>query len=596
MDRKKYGFIFDINELQKIQKSLAEAIGLASVITSPDGSFITGPNNLCSLCNESIAKDRDGHSHCFKTPPDKIDGSSEPYEIECRIGALWYCVPMFDINESHIANWYIGQIRNGPLNLEKIRSLAHVKAINNLDLKNAIKDIPYYEMKELKQAGKALQHISELMSLLSKEQDFDESYRKKILSMINEYVKHQSFQFSKIRDLTASEQRFKSLVETSHDWIWELDKKANFTYISPRIEYILGYKPDELIGRSGYDLMPPDEGEKISKNFDKFVEQEKPFTNLININIHKEGRKVIMESSGWPFFNSEGELLGYRGADRDITERLESEEMINQSERMKTVGRLAAGMAHEINNPLAAIIQSEQNISRRLSPDFAPNVKIAERFNIDLKSLSKYLESREINSFLSVIRDAGKRAHEIVINLMQISRLEKVDRNYENVKDIIDHALEKVFHELELENHLDFRSIAIAKEYQEDLPPVKCDSLELEQVFQSILINGFEMLERKLCEKPKNYVPALVIRTYERSNFIYIEIEDNGPGIKKELQKRVFEPFYSTKETGKGIGLGLSISYYIITQNHKGNLWVESQIGKGSKFIIELPVQMPSDQ
>ncbi len=115
--------------------------------------------------------------------------------------------------------------------------------------------------------------------------------------------------------------RLKTILESTSDWIWELDKDANFTYASPRVKALLGYEPEELIGKSGYDLMPPDEADIISVKFNKYVEKQIPFNNLININLHKDGHRVILESSGVPFFNDNGDLVGYLGVDRDISDR-----------------------------------------------------------------------------------------------------------------------------------------------------------------------------------------------------------------------------------------------------------------------------------
>jgi PAS domain S-box-containing protein len=133
-------------------------------------------------------------------------------------------------------------------------------------------------------------------------------------------------------ELQQSELRFRELIETTSDWMWELDTEANFTYVSPRIYDVLGYKPEEVIGTSGYDLMPPAEAQKISEQFDQFVNEGKPFRGLININVHKDGRKVYLESNGNPFFDEQGNLLGYRGIDRNITDRVLAQQALKRRE------------------------------------------------------------------------------------------------------------------------------------------------------------------------------------------------------------------------------------------------------------------------
>lgn len=127
-------------------------------------------------------------------------------------------------------------------------------------------------------------------------------------------------------------ERFKKMVENSQDWFWEFDENANFTYVSPRIRDLLGYEPEELIGLNAFDLMDSDEAERVRRHFDPIAEKYLPFSNLENINIHKNGREVIIESSGTPIFDEVGQFRGYRGIDRDITERKQVEVDLRKSE------------------------------------------------------------------------------------------------------------------------------------------------------------------------------------------------------------------------------------------------------------------------
>ncbi|MBF0381329.1 MAG: PAS domain S-box protein [Magnetococcales bacterium] len=132
--------------------------------------------------------------------------------------------------------------------------------------------------------------------------------------------------------LVLSEEHFRMLVETTSDWIWEIDTKANFKYVSPGVIDVLGYDPKELIGKkSGFDLMPHDDANKAREEYGLLLSKAQPFDAMININVHKDGHKVFMESSGRPFFDNSGNLLGYRGVDRDITERLRAEKELQKS-------------------------------------------------------------------------------------------------------------------------------------------------------------------------------------------------------------------------------------------------------------------------
>ena len=133
--------------------------------------------------------------------------------------------------------------------------------------------------------------------------------------------------------LRASEERFRSLVETTSDWVWEIDRNAVYTYASPKVKALLGYEPEEVIGKKPFDFMPPDEAQRVAKLTDDIVKSQKPFAGLENINLCKDGRQVVLETSGVPIFDGEGELLSYRGIDRDITDRKQAEEKLRESEK-----------------------------------------------------------------------------------------------------------------------------------------------------------------------------------------------------------------------------------------------------------------------
>jgi len=122
-----------------------------------------------------------------------------------------------------------------------------------------------------------------------------------------------------------SKERFRNLVETTSDWVWEVDKDSRYTYVSPKIRDVLGYHPEEIIGKTPFDLMPTEETDRVSKIFDKIRVKKEPLHCLENINLHKNGHTVVLETSGVPFFDGDGELCGYRGIDRDITQRKQAE-------------------------------------------------------------------------------------------------------------------------------------------------------------------------------------------------------------------------------------------------------------------------------
>lgn len=277
----------------------------------------------------------------------------------------------------------------------------------------------------------------------------------------------------------------------------------------------------------------------------------------------------------------------------DVTERVRMEEMIIQSEKMLSVGGLAAGMAHEINNPLGVIVQASQNVMRRVSPDLAANVRAAEGCGTTLQLVRDYLERREIPLFLEDIRKSGLRAAEIVSNMLRFSRKAEDGGSPADLAELLDKTLALAESDYDLKKKYDFRKIQIVREYDPDVPMVVCQPSKLQQVFLNILRNGAEAMHglgnTATATEVRMNPPKFILRTMKEEEMVRLEIEDNGPGMDEAMRRRIFEPFFTTKPPGTGTGLGLSVSYFIVTEHHGGTLSVESKMGRGSRFIIRLP-------
>ncbi len=271
----------------------------------------------------------------------------------------------------------------------------------------------------------------------------------------------------------------------------------------------------------------------------------------------------------------------------DITERKHSREMMIQSEKMLSVGGLAAGMAHEINNPLAGMMQNAQVLLNRFDNSFPADEKAAMEAGTTLPVIKDFMEKRNIIKILHSIHGAGQQAAKIVENMLDFARQSDATKHKQNIAEIMDKTLELAQNDYDLKKRYDFRQFQIVKEYDPDLPFVSCEGSKIQQVIFNILKNATEaMAEVKQTDK----APGLILRLKKDEHKIHMEIEDNGPGMDQETSKRIFEPFFTTKETTKGTGLGLSLSYFIIVEDHGGEMNIESTLGKGTKFIITLPL------
>lgn len=274
----------------------------------------------------------------------------------------------------------------------------------------------------------------------------------------------------------------------------------------------------------------------------------------------------------------------------DVTEQVRFNEILIQTEKMMSVGGLAAGMAHEINNPLGIIMQSTQNIFRRIAPDMKANRNTADEVGADLHSMNLYLESRGVLGFITNISDAANRAARIVSNMLEFSRRSGDERDFHDINALLDSTLTLAQGEYSMRKKYDFKRVRIEKRYASDLPLVPCSPTEIEQVILNLLKNAAQAIVE---HSPEGYLPVITLTTRPEQDYVQIEISDNGPGMDESVRRRIFEPFYSTKPAGEGTGLGLSVSYFIVTQNHGGTFHVESEPGKGATFVIRLPIIPP---
>ena len=268
----------------------------------------------------------------------------------------------------------------------------------------------------------------------------------------------------------------------------------------------------------------------------------------------------------------------------DVSEQVRMEEMMIQTEKMLSVGGLAAGMAHEINNPLAGILQNTQVIQGRVMKDTEKNRSAALACETTLDKIQAYMEKRQVPAMLNMVMESGHRAALIVANMLSFSRKSDSVGEMCDVNALLDKTLELVSSDYDLKKKYDFKKIRIVREYDGAVGMIRCEPGKIQQVFLNILKNGAQAMGQGERE------PVFILKTMRKENNIRIEIKDNGPGMTPEVRKRIFEPFFTTKGVGVGTGLGLSVSYFIITENHGGTMRVESAPGKGAAFIIHLPV------
>lgn len=337
-------------------------------------------------------------------------------------------------------------------------------------------------------------------------------------------------------------------------------------------------------------------GEKLSKLFpelDVEISRAVASADLLDQNINFQFKTTIhhqlrtLDVVIYPIFNLNQDEQGEVIRIDDVTEKLKINETLVQTEKMLSLGGLAAGMAHEINNPLGAIMQSTQNIQRRLSKDLPRNKTVAEKSGVDLDALEIYLDNQRVNEFLDGVIISGERAANIVGDMLSFARPASQASSEVNLQEAMDTALRLSTKDYSRRKKFDFRQIELRKTYSPDAFYVLAQKSQLQQVFLNLLVNAAQALAN--VEK-ENFQPLIEIIIRREGKMACVEVIDNGPGMDGATRKRVFEPFFTTKDEKVGTGLGLSVSYFIVTEQLRGRLLVESQQNKGCRFTMYLPL------
>lgn len=376
-----------------------------------------------------------------------------------------------------------------------------------------------------------------------------------------------------------------NIVDSMPSVLIGVDSALNITHWNLKAEEYTGINHKVAIGRSFKDIFP-------NKNFDYDLicesielQQIKAQFKLLS---YKNSQKVYEDVVIYPLKDIDEQGVVIRID--DCTEKVMLEQMLVQNEKMLSVGGLAAGMAHEINNPLAAMMQAAQILEKRLGSSKQVNLDAAENAGTNIEVIWKYLENRSVFKQLKMINDAGIRIAKIIENMLSFARKDEAELTMNNIADLLDKTISIAASEYDLNKHYDFRHIKIDKFYSHNLPLVNCEATKIQQVFLNLLKNSAQAMADKRNLLGDDYEPCLTLSIAADDNYIKVKFRDNGPGIAEFNLKKIFEPFFTTKSVGQGTGLGLSVSYFIITDTHKGNMYVDSKINQGTSFTIELPI------
>jgi PAS domain S-box-containing protein len=389
--------------------------------------------------------------------------------------------------------------------------------------------------------------------------------------------------------LSESERRYRQLTEASQDAIVVADARGRITLFNPAAERTFGYEPAEVLGQSLEILVPPEHQERHRQGFARYLATRQP--HVIGRPIELTGRRK--DGSGFPLELSLSAIdLGgevqFLGAIRDTTERNRLRTSVIQNEKLVSIGLLSAGIAHEINNPLAYVANNLAVLERDVGglialltlyesarADLArANPAVSRKTQALAEAMDLPYVRENFDRVLARTREGVQRVTRIVHSLRGLAQTDAPTMEEAHLPDLVDTALDMVL------GRLKQRGIKVECDYGPT--QVRCVPSQLSQVFLNLLVNALQAIEGR----PGGGVIHIASRQVGAE--LLVEVADDGCGIDPQHVLRLFDPFFTTKPVGEGTGLGLSITHGIVA-GHGGRIEVESRLGEGSRFRIFLP-------
>jgi PAS domain S-box-containing protein len=388
-------------------------------------------------------------------------------------------------------------------------------------------------------------------------------------------------------DLARSAERFRQVAENSREWIWELDPEGRYTFCSPIVVDILGYEAGVMVGKHFMELVDDASKDEVQEALEHALKENKPILRLRHKQVTRDGQTAILETSGLPVLDPERNLLGYRGAHRDLTQEVETEEQLRQAQKMEAIGQLAGGVAHHYNNLLTVILGCADLLKGHVGDDEVAQGEIEQ------------------------IKEAGDTAASLTRQLLAFSRRQMLLVRRININT----ALTDV--DLLLRSTLG-DDIELVTKFEPHLEYVNADGDQVKHAVLRLAINARGAIKHAMTVAHEQSGEAgaastgeedakpgqLILETanvelstadckdlegVEPGAFVMLSVSDTGVGMPAEVREHIFEPFFTTQAVGEGSGLGLSSVYGAMRQMN-GAITVESVEGSGTTFKLYFPV------
>ncbi|MBE0585808.1 MAG: PocR ligand-binding domain-containing protein [Desulfofustis sp.] len=612
--------LISLEKLQKIQDAFAASNNVASTLTDPEGRPITELSNHSAVCR-MIRDTPDGLDKCVLSGKQLGQLARErrtPVRQGCAsIGFTDAAAPII-VNGRHIANWIMGQYHVGEVDEQRVRDYAleigadPVRMISafrkmpkisssELDAKldflgimaNELSEMAYRNLVERRQthelhlAKAALQQQQQRLEILVSERTTElEQVNRQLVAKIAEKSEIQQQQS---RLITAIESAVEAIVVTSPTGI--------INYINPAFTRLTGYTSEEAIGQTPRLLKSGRHDDTFYRDLWQTVTSGEVWAGHF-INKKKDGSLYHEEATIAPVKDACGQITDFVAVKRDITKERELESQLRQAQRLESLGRLAAGIAHEINSPIHYILANTHYAREafgnvlKLCAAGEPLVRAAAAaavFPAERELIARTAQEIDID-YLREETDAAlaqtiegiDRIATIVDAMRKFSQTGSEGKHPEDLNALISSVI--------VVSRPLWQDVAeLTLDLDPDLPVVLLDAPKIKDVLLGMLTNAADALTEKLGPAPRQK-GMIALSTRRAADQAEIVIADNGAGITPELLDKIFDPFFTTKPVGKGRGQGLSVAHGIIVDHHLGAIRAQSSPGEGAQFTIVLPL------
>jgi PAS domain S-box-containing protein len=508
----------------------------------------------------------------------------------CTYDPLTFEGDSLDLQFPCLSGWF--NVSNYPLVQEGI-ALGVVHIIKDITENRKAEEALRESREELRQTNDALEHrVKE---------------RTQELSKANQDLKHEVQEREKIQALQAKEKELLAITLLSiRDGVISTDRDGIVLLYNNAAQNITGFSQAEVLGKNVNDVMQIlDENSSLKTPDSMSLLLGTPLENEQNPNsthiftlLNKEGKKLLISTSSAPVRDTVGNLVGYVIVFDNITEQRRMQEQLGLSQKLESIGQLAAGIAHEINTPMQYVGDNTHFMSdafnsmiklHGLYEEVLPVLAQSGQYSDVLEKINQEKQSLDIDYFISEVPtainqslDGIDRIRKIVLAMKAFSHPSNKEKHAANINQGIETTV--------IISRNEWKYVAdLETDLDANLPLVLCEIDEINQVILNMIINASHAIQEHAAKggpKPGK----IMIQTRHDGEHALISIKDSGYGIQPANLSRIFDPFFTTKEVGKGTGQGLSLAHNIIVNEHKGRISVESEVGKGTIFTIQLPI------